>query len=76
MRKAGPTGPVTLVHLIHHKQGFEGSGKDYEFSRQSMSDHWAAGRRDVEHTLSHPNWTSRTVGTDGLQVFDLGPADT
>ena len=76
LRKAGPTCPVTLVHLIHHKQGFEGSGKDYEFSRQSMSDHWAAGRRDVEHTLSHPNWTSRTVGTDGLQVFDLGPADT
>lgn len=76
LRHAGPTCPVTLVHLIHHKQGFEGSGKDYEFSRQSMSDHWAAGRHDVERTLTHPSWTARTVGTDGLQVFDLGPDET
>ncbi|EEB85060.1 DUF3734 domain-containing protein [Roseobacter sp. GAI101] len=72
LRKAGPACPVTLVHLIHHKQGFEGSGKDYEFSRQSMSDHWAAGRKDVARTLTHETWTSRTVGTDGLQVFDIG----
>ena len=72
LRHAGPDCPVTLVHLIHRKQGFEGSGKDYEFSRQSMSDHWAAGRRDVDRTLTHTSWTSRTVGTDGLQVFDLG----
>ncbi|MAU48465.1 MAG: hypothetical protein CMP09_27385 [Yangia sp.] len=72
LRAAGPSCPVTLVHLIHRKEGFEGSGKDYEFSRQSMSDHWAAGQKDVTRTLTHPSWTSRVVGTDGLQVFDLG----
>ncbi|MGZ9810739.1 DUF3734 domain-containing protein [Pseudoroseicyclus sp. H15] len=71
LRAAGPSCPVTLVHLIHRKEGFEGTGKDYEFSRQSMADHWAAGRHDVQRTLTHPSWTSRVVGTDGLQVFDL-----
>ena len=75
LRKAGPSCPVTLVHLIHRKQGFEGSAKDYEFSRQSMSDHWAAGREDVTHTLSAEAWTSRSPGTDGLQIFDLGKCD-
>ena len=75
LRQAGPSCPVTLVHLIHRNQGFEGSGKDYEFSRQSMSDHWAAGRGDVTRTLSHNTWTSRSVGADGLQVFDLGTSD-
>lgn len=72
LRGAGPSCPITLVHLIHRKEGFEGSGKDYEFSRQSMADHWAAGREDVARTLSHQTWKSRCVGTDGLQVFDLG----
>ncbi len=72
LRTAGPSCPVTLVHLIHRKQGFEGSGKDYEFSRQSMSDHWAAGRGDVTRTLAHSSWKSRRIGADGLQIFDLG----
>ncbi|ETA50570.2 membrane protein [Rhodobacteraceae bacterium PD-2] len=76
LRHAGPPCPVTLVHLIHRKQGFEGSGKDYEFSRQSMSDHWSAGSADVERTLSHTSWKTRRVGADGLHVFDLGTTET
>lgn len=71
----GPSCPVTLVHLIHRKQGFEGSAKDYEFSRQSMADHWSAGSGDVARTLAHKSWKSRRVGSDGLQVFDLGTGE-
>ncbi|MBN8292133.1 patatin-like phospholipase family protein [Rhodobacter sp. NTK016B] len=76
LRHAGPSCPVTLVHLIHRKEGFEGSGKDYEFSRPSMSDHWAAGIGDVTRTLSHPSWKSRRVEADGLHVFDLGTPES
>lgn len=76
LREAGPSCPVTLVHLIHRKEGFEGGAKDYEFSRQSMSDHWAAGRGDVTRTLTHKTWKSRRVGTSGLHVFDLGTSET
>lgn len=72
LRDTGPECPVTLVHLIHRKEGFESNSKDYEFSRISMSEHWAAGQRDVQRTLSHPTWTARDIGHDGLQVFDLG----
>ncbi|MEE3070511.1 MAG: patatin-like phospholipase family protein [Pseudomonadota bacterium] len=76
LRAAGPSGPIELVHLIHRKEDFETSAKDYEFSRLSMRDHWAAGRKDVKRTLRHPSWTGRTPQADGLQIFDLTGADT
>lgn len=72
LQASGPNCPVTLVHLIHRKEGFEGNSKDYEFSRLSMTEHWLAGVADVSRTLRHRIWKSRVVGQDGLQVFDLG----
>lgn len=72
LRNAGPDCPVTLVHLIHRREGFESNSKDYEFSRLSMSEHWTAGQADVTRTLGHKKWKSREIGKDGLQVFDLG----
>lgn len=76
LRSAGPDCPVTLVHLIHRKEGFEGNSKDYEFSRLSMTEHWNAGIADVGRTLAHKKWKSREPGKDGLQVFDLGSRNT
>lgn len=72
LQATGPACPITLVELIHRKQGFEGSAKDYEFSRLSMTQHWDAGEQDVQRTLSHKDWHSRVAGQDGLQLFDLG----
>lgn len=71
LQKAGPRCPVTLVHLIHRKEDFEGASKDYEFSRLSMNQHWAAGLADVKKTLAHKAWRNRTIEWDGLRVFDL-----
>jgi NTE family protein len=68
---AGPACPVTLVHLIHRRQAFEGAAKDYEFSRRTMQDHWAEGQADVTTALSTPDWTARKIRND-LQVFDQG----
>lgn len=76
LREAGPDCPVTLVHLIHRREGFEGNSKDYEFSRLSMNEHWKAGSADVGRTLAHKKWKSREIGKDGLQVFDLGARNT
>ena len=70
LRAAGPACPVTLVELIHRKEDFEGASKDYEFSRLSMTQHWAAGQADVVRTFAHPAWRNRKP-TDGLQIFDL-----
>jgi NTE family protein len=72
LRNVGPSGAVTLVHLIHRKEAFETQSKDYEFSRLSMSEHWAAGQADVQTTFSRDAWKTRSVAADGLQIFDLG----
>jgi NTE family protein len=58
------------VHLIHHKQDFEAASKDYEFSHLSMTQHWAAGKRDVKRTFAHETWRNRQPA-EGLQMFDL-----
>ncbi|PWW04044.1 NTE family protein [Hoeflea marina] len=66
---------VTLVHLIHRMAEYEGSAKDYEFSRLSMNDHWNAGKADVVKTLGHTAWKNRTISADSLQIFDLNKGD-
>jgi len=35
------------------QEGFKGNSKDYEFSRLSMTEHWASGVAGVKGTLSH-----------------------
>jgi len=61
---------VTVAQLIYRAKAYEGHAKDYEFSRATMADHWAAGLADVRTTLNHPDWLSRpTVG--GTVTYDL-----
>lgn len=63
---------VDLVHIIYKQQTYETSARDYEFSRASMRNHWKAGRKDVNHTLDHPEWQSPTqTASNGIRVFDL-----
>ncbi len=38
---------ITLVLLVYRNKPYEGASKDYEFSRQSMLEHWAAGHADI-----------------------------
>lgn len=70
--RVGPQGPVTLMHLIHRKESFEGASKDYEFSHISMKAHWAAGASDVTTSLSDPLWTARSQTPDTIAIFDFG----
>ena len=43
----------SVVHLIYRDKVWEGQSKDYEFSRQSMREHWASGLLDVQRTLAN-----------------------
>ena len=43
-----------IAHLIYRASRYEGSNKDFEFSRRSMQDHWRAGYHDTVRTLRHP----------------------
>jgi NTE family protein len=60
-----------LIQLIYRAKGYEGDSKDYEFSRQSMEDHWGAGYNDTIRTLRHPEVLERPRAPDGVFTFDI-----
>ncbi len=72
LREAAKENAVTVVQLIYRKQPYEGGSKDYEFSRQTMLEHWASGVADVERTLErHPDIFDDPAHA-GVRVIDPG----
>ena len=65
---------VDVVHLIYRSKHYESHSKDYEFSRASMLEHWAAGRADTQTTLEDPRWLGRDRRDTGVRVYDLASA--
>ncbi|MDR6860553.1 NTE family protein [Variovorax guangxiensis] len=45
-----------VIHLIYQDEEWEGESKDYEFSPQSMREHWSSGLLDIQRTLAHESW--------------------
>ncbi|HKR91157.1 patatin-like phospholipase family protein [Novosphingobium sp.] len=66
-----PEGAVAVMHLINRARGYESNSKDYEFSRKTMEEHWAAGRSDALYSLQHPEWKGRSLRPDEIVTFDL-----
>jgi NTE family protein len=62
---------INLLHLIYQQKGYEDHAKDYEFSRSSMLDHWAAGLADTRKTLKHPKWLEIPSESAGMVVHDV-----
>jgi NTE family protein len=60
-----------LIQLIYHARNYEGNSKDYEFSRQTMEEHWRSGYHAAVRTLRHPEVLQRPQGLDGVVTFDL-----
>jgi NTE family protein len=60
-----------LVQLIYRSRSYEGSSKDFEFSRLTMKDHWKAGYEDAAKTLKHEEIFDRPVGPYGVAAFDF-----
>ncbi len=60
-----------LIQLIYHAKTYEGTSKDYEFSRRTMDEHWNSGYNDAVRTLRHPVVLRRPNGSDGVLTFDL-----
>jgi NTE family protein len=60
-----------IVELIYRSPTYEGQSKDYEFSRQTMEDHWRAGYRDAVETLANPDILKRPTTPSAVNVFDL-----
>jgi NTE family protein len=64
---------ITLVHLIHRHKGYETQTKDYEFSRDSMHEHWNVGLSDMSHSLRALSAAAPSAGSDSFRVFDYDP---
>jgi NTE family protein len=60
-----------IIQLIYRAKKYEGTSKDYEFSRLTMEEHWKAGYHDTVRTLRHPEVLQRPSGPDGVFTFDL-----
>ena len=60
-----------IIQMIYRTRVYEGASKDYEFSRRTMEEHWAAGYRDMTRTLAYPEVLQRPQSADGVFTFDL-----
>jgi NTE family protein len=61
-----------IVHLIYRSAKYEGSAKDYEFSRRTMEEHWRAGYEDAARALKHPEVMQTPDRQEGIRTFDFG----
>jgi NTE family protein len=63
-----------IVNLIYRAKTYEGSAKDYEFSRRTMEEHWLAGYRDTVNSLSHREIFEPPDRLEGVRTFDWSSA--
>jgi NTE family protein len=60
-----------IVHLIYRAKKYEGSAKDYEFSRRTMEEHWHAGHSDAVKSLNHSEIFEPPDRLEGVRTFDF-----
>ncbi|KQT87118.1 patatin-like phospholipase family protein [Aurantimonas sp. Leaf443] len=62
---------TSIVQLIYRSPTYEGQSKDYEFSRQTMEDHWRTGYENARRTLSHREVLTPPADPPGIAVYDF-----
>lgn len=60
-----------IIQLIYRARNYEGTSKDFEFSRRTMEEHWSAGYNDAVRTLRHPEVLTPPNGSSGVRTFDV-----
>lgn len=63
--------PLSLVHLIHRPQDWEGGSRDFEFSARTMKEHWSAGRAAVAETMARSKVIAENIVDGRTAAFDL-----
>ena len=61
-----------IVHLIYRAKSYEGIAKDFEFSRRTMVEHWQAGYRNAQQSLTNPQILQLPDRLEGVRTFDAG----
>jgi NTE family protein len=62
---------VNVVHLVYANKSFEGHYKDYEFSIDTMSEHWDSGLEDIRRSFGHPEWFKIPTRVEGFVTHDV-----
>lgn len=75
LRQAACENAVTIVQLIYRKRPYEGGSKDYEFSRLTMHEHWAAGAADGKRFVDEYSKLLDRPRSPGVMVIDPGSHD-
>jgi NTE family protein len=65
------SGNITIAHLINRRLSHASQSKDYEFSRATVNELWAAGRDDVRRAVSKTDWTEPEETWAGIRTYDL-----
>jgi len=64
----------TIARLINRRTTNSGNFKDYEFSRATVNEAWAAGLEDVRRSAANIEWMQPMDFGPGVYVYDLPPA--
>lgn len=62
---------ITIAHIIRRDRPDQTGTKDYEFSRQTVEEHWELGRKNVQRGLQSKTWGGRRKENNGFEIFDL-----
>ncbi|QGZ58910.1 DUF3734 domain-containing protein [Paraburkholderia acidiphila] len=62
---------INVVHLIYKNKPYEGHYKDYEFSADTMKEHWSSGVEDIRASFSHPDWFAIPSREQGFVTHDI-----
>jgi NTE family protein len=65
---------LTIARMINRRTTKSGNTKDYEFSRATVNEAWAAGLEDVRCSKDNIEWTQPMDLGPGVRVYDLPPA--
>lgn len=62
---------VNIIQLVYQRRSYDADYKDYEFSRNTMLDHWKMGEHDMIRTLRHLDWLEPPDPRDGVKTHDV-----
>jgi NTE family protein len=62
---------IAILQLIYQQQAYETHARGYEFSAESMREHWRAGLEDTRATLCHRRWLAMPPEDAGIVTHDV-----
>lgn len=68
-------GAVNIVHLIYRNRAWESGARDFEFSANTMLDHWAQGQEAVADVMCKGDLIARNIVDGKSATFDLETPD-